>query len=229
MNNSQILEYIMTLSCSVQVLAKLCIVVVVVNPDPNHLEEVSRLAERINKERFHQEGNFFINVLEYGENRGASYARNFGYNNSTADWVLFLADDAIPSRHILNAYIGAIRRYPDAKVVVGLTELPTATNAWTKMLRTCNIMFFYGIAEHMTHPPWGVTANLRVRGSRYSDTIQLNHSYPKTGRGEDIGFIFQFKQGVSIQKAWRLLGCGCPWSKCSTSLVAWRKYLQQPD
>jgi glycosyltransferase involved in cell wall biosynthesis len=150
MNNSQILEYIMTLSCSVQVLAKLCIVVVVVNPDPNHLEEVSRLAERINKERFHQEGNFFINVLEYGENRGASYARNFGYNNSTADWVLFLADDAIPSRHILNAYIGAIRRYPDAKVFVGLTEFPTATNTWTKMLRTCNTMFFYGTAEHMT-------------------------------------------------------------------------------
>jgi hypothetical protein len=28
----------------------------------------------------------------------------------------------------------------------------------------------------------------------------LNHSYPKTGRGEDIGFIFQFEQGVSIQK-----------------------------
>jgi glycosyltransferase involved in cell wall biosynthesis len=90
----------MTLSCSVQVLAKLCIVVVVVNPDPNHLEEVSRLAERINKERFHQEGNFFINVLEYGENRGASYARNFGYNNSTEDWVLFLADDAIPRSQV---------------------------------------------------------------------------------------------------------------------------------
>jgi hypothetical protein len=80
-----------------------------------------------------------------------------------------------------------------------------------------------------THAIGGMTANLMVRGSPYNHTIQFNRSYPKTGGGEDIGFIFQFKQGVSIQKAWRLLGCGCPWSKCSTSLVAWRKYLQQPD
>jgi glycosyltransferase involved in cell wall biosynthesis len=197
-NNLEILESIMTLSCSVQVYVKFWIVVD--NPDPTHVDEVSSLAKRINEERFHQEGNFFVNVLEYGENRGASYARNLGYNYSTADWVLFLDDDVIPSRHILDAYVGGIRRYPEAKVFVGLTELPTATNTWTKMLRTCNIMFFYGIAEHMTHPPWGVTANLMVRGSRFNHTIQFKHSYPKTGGGEDIDFIFQFKRWRAYKK-----------------------------
>jgi len=42
------------------------------------------------------------------------------YNYSTADWVLFLDDDVIPDHCILDAYIGAIRRYPDGKVFVGL-------------------------------------------------------------------------------------------------------------
>lgn len=125
-NNSKILESIKMLSCSVQAYVKIWIVVD--NPDPTHYKEVLELSHRINKERFDQEGNFFVNVLTYGENRGASYARNFGYNYSTADWVLFLDDDVIPNEHILDAYIGAIWRYPDAKVFVGKTELPVATN-----------------------------------------------------------------------------------------------------
>lgn len=62
------------------------------------------------------------------------------------------------------------------------------------MLRTCNIMFFYGIAKHATYPAWGVTANMLVRGSRYNPTIQFKALYPKTGGGEDIDFVFQFKE-----------------------------------
>lgn len=65
---------------------------------------------------------------------------------------------------------------------------------WTEMLRTCNIMYFYGVAKHMIHPAWGVTANLLVKGSRFNPTIQFKNIYPKTGGGEDIDFVFQFKE-----------------------------------
>jgi glycosyltransferase involved in cell wall biosynthesis len=138
--------------------------------------------------------NHFVNVFHYGENRGASYARNTGYNYSTADWVLFLDDDVVPDASILDAYAGSIARYPKAKCMVGLTKLPPPCNSWTKMLRTCNVMYFYGISKHRINPPWGVTANLMVKGSRHNHTVQFKHLYPKTGGGEDIDFVFQLKE-----------------------------------
>ncbi|KAL3909756.1 MAG: hypothetical protein SGILL_007960 [Bacillariaceae sp.] len=190
-NNNHILETILRLHCTRHVYVKFWLVVD--NPDPQHLQDVMACAQQINKERFDVAGNYFVSVLHYGENRGASYARNLGFNYSTADWTLFLDDDVVPSPHILDAYIGAIKRYPKAKVFVGNTKLPVAFNTWTKMLRTCNIMFFYGISEHVPFPPWGVTANLMVRGSRHNGTIQFKGLYPKTGGGEDIDFCFQFK------------------------------------
>jgi glycosyltransferase involved in cell wall biosynthesis len=132
-------------------------------------------------------------VVRNSENRGASYARNTGYNYSTADWVLFLDDDVIPQSEILDAYHGAILRYPDGKVYVGQTKLPEACGIWTQMLCTCNVGYFYGIAKEMVHPSRGVTANLMVRGSRFNSTIQFKTIYPRTGGGEDIDFVYQFK------------------------------------
>jgi hypothetical protein len=114
-------------------------------------------------------------------------------NYSTADWVLFLDDDVVPDEKLLDAYLGATIRYPDGKVFVGCTDLPIAHNRWTEMLRTCNVGYFYGIASKMVHPSWGVTANLMVRGSRFNPTIQFKGIYPKTGGGEDIDFVYQFK------------------------------------
>jgi hypothetical protein len=117
-------------------------------------------------------------------------------------------------------------------VFVGKTELPVATNTWTKMLRTCNIMFFYGIAEHVTHPPWGVTANLLVRGSRHNHTIQFNQMYPKTGGGEDIDFVFQFKRWTAYKKLGDRLVVSVPgartlhpwWkggNRCYSQIIGW--------
>eukprot|EP00979_Chaetoceros_neogracilis_P015622 scaffold6266_cov279-Chaetoceros_neogracile.AAC.3 len=63
-------------------------------------------------------------ITDYGENKGASYARNTGYTYSPADWVLFLDDDVVPDASILDAYVGSIARYPKAKCMVGLTKLP---------------------------------------------------------------------------------------------------------
>jgi hypothetical protein len=106
---------------------------------------------------------------------------------------LFLDDDVIPDDNILDAYIGGIKRFPDAKVLAGMTTLPEATNTWTTMLRVCNVGYFYGVSKLRRHPPWAVTANLLVRGSRFNPTIQFKECYPKTGGGEDIDLVYQYK------------------------------------
>ena len=166
---------------------------VVDNPCQSHVNDVKELANELNAKQLEQDGNYFINVIHYGANRGASYARNTGYNYSIADWILFLDDDVIPDHNLLDAYIGGIKRFPEAKVLAGMTTLPEATNTWTTMLRVCNVGYFYGVSKLRRHPPWAVTANLLVRGSRYNPTIQFKECYPKTGGGEDIDLVYQYK------------------------------------
>lgn len=194
-NNEVILTKIAALRSSVKAYVKFWLVVD--NPNPENLQKVKHLATSLNEKQWQCDGNYFVNVIHYGENRGASYARNTGYNYSTADWVLFLDDDVLPEDNIIDAYIGAIQRYPEGKVFVGQTELPDACNMWTEMLKTCNIGYFYSIANHMVHPSWGVTANLMVYGSRNNRTIQFKSIFPKTGGGEDIDFVYQYKDFYS--------------------------------
>jgi hypothetical protein len=201
-NNLDFLERLVTLRASVNMYVKFWIVVD--NPDSNHLISVKKLVDELNSKQLQLQGNYYINVLHYSENRGASYARNFGFNFSTADWILFLDDDVIPNEHLLDAYAGAIRRYPYAKVFVGLTELPEACNLWTQMLKACNVGYFYSISKSTVHPSWGVTANLMVRGSRHNSTIQFKEIYPKTGGGEDIDLVYQFKAWYDDAKGHRV-------------------------
>jgi glycosyltransferase involved in cell wall biosynthesis len=191
-NNNAFLDRIAKLRATCQMYVRFWFVVD--NPKQDHITAVKQLANELNAKQLQVDANYFISVIHYDENRGASYARNTGFNYSTADWVLFLDDDVIPDEHILDAYAGALRRYPDAKVFVGQTELPSSFNMWTAMLQTCNVGYFYGIAKQMIHPSWGVTANLMVRGSRFNHTIQFKGIYPKTGGGEDIDLVYQFKE-----------------------------------
>ena len=161
-NNDSILRSIISLRASKKAYIKFWIVVD--NPSEQHVNDMKALANMMNahsemlaeendKLTSHGKFNYFVNVVHYGENRGASHARNTGYNYSTADWCLFLDDDVIPDPCLLDAYIGAIHRYPEARVFVGQTNLPAPYNLWTNMLSVSNVSHFYGIAEKRLHPP----------------------------------------------------------------------------
>ena len=78
-NNNDILERIVNLRASVDnVYVKFWIVVD--NPLTWHVDDVKDLARRCNEKQLQSSNNYFINVIHYAENRGASYARNTGYN-----------------------------------------------------------------------------------------------------------------------------------------------------
>ncbi|KAG7347361.1 glycosyl transferase family 2 protein [Nitzschia inconspicua] len=138
-NNNAILEKICNLRATVPAHVKFWIVVD--NPIDSHVSTVTDLQTRMNNDQLQVSNNYFINVIHYSENYGASYARNTGYNYSTADYIIFFDDDVVPDENLVDAYIGAIRRYPDSKVYVGLTELPQACNLWTEMLSACNSIY----------------------------------------------------------------------------------------
>ena len=78
-NNNDILERIVNLRASVDnVYVKFWIVVD--NSLTWHVDDVKDLARRCNEKQLQSSNNYFINVIHYAENRGASYARNTGYN-----------------------------------------------------------------------------------------------------------------------------------------------------
>ena len=107
-NNHRILDAICRLSSGRRGIY-VRIWLVVDNPDKCNLAEVKELAKKINEERFGIEGNYFVTVLYYADNRGPSYARNLGFNYSMADWVLFLDAPVITCWMLMSVPSGVIR------------------------------------------------------------------------------------------------------------------------
>lgn len=139
-------------------------------------------------------------------NYGASETRNRLMNESHSDWILFLDDDVIPSREILIEYCKAIRKHPEARGFVGLSEMPRDGRLWTDAIHVA-ALYFWHIASHTRDPvAWGVTANLLVRWDPHA---RFDPRFPKTGGGEDIDLCIQLGHslipvpGAKITHPWR--------------------------
>ena len=160
------------------------ITLVVDRPDADNLDEIRQLAS--------QKCNRTVRVWVLEENSGASWARNVGLWQSFGDYVVLLDDDVIPEAGLLDAYLGAMEREPGAAAYVGITKLPIPTTLLQKAMAACNICYFYGVALHQRHPPWGVTANICVPARM--NPVSFDRRFPKTGGGEDVDFCIRSQQ-----------------------------------
>mmetsp|Transcript_9930 Transcript_9930/g.23952 ORF Transcript_9930/g.23952 Transcript_9930/m.23952 type:complete len:1010 (-) Transcript_9930:296-3325(-) len=160
-------------------------IIVVDRPDTPNMREIKAL------ERYTP--NSLVRVVEMPKNEGASAARNRGLAQSFGDHAVLLDDDVVPDPNILEAYVGAILRYPGStKVFVGCTTIPPPRTWMQRAMKICGICFFYDVSERMRHPPWGVTANLCV-ASRTNNRVWFGGGFPKTGGGEDVDYCFRLK------------------------------------
>ncbi|KAF9066985.1 NAD-dependent epimerase/dehydratase [Rhodocollybia butyracea] len=133
-------------------------------------------------------------------NSGASYSRNRGIEESSADWVHFLDDDIIPAPDLLLQAEHAIRAHPNAAGFVGNTSFPPANTIFTTALHLSGVTHFWDIASKFPDDhdvPWGVTANIITRRN-VPDGVKFDLMFPKTGGGEDIDFCRK-KRAYSIQ------------------------------
>ena len=159
-------------------------IIIVDNPQSENLEQIKKLQSY----NYHRT----IRICIMKSNQGASMARNTGLAQSFSDHAILLDDDIIPESNLIDAYIGAIERYPDAKIYVGNTKIPKARTYIEKSIIASRICYFYGISTQVKNPPWGVTANICVK-SRTNNKIWFLTNYPKTGGGEDIDFCLRYK------------------------------------
>lgn len=192
-----------TYRCNVEQLRRLCslecsqpasvhTILVVDQPTVSNLNEVRDLASYT--------ANRIVRVHVQEANGGASFARNTGLAQSFGDHAVLLDDDVQPEPGLLDAYLGAIARHPDEAAYIGLTELPRPETWVQCALKACRICYFYGIAALRQNPPWGVTANMCVRGRTISSSFEhFSSAYPRTGGGEDVDFCIR-SQGAGHGK-----------------------------
>ena len=165
--------------------ASVHVLIVVDNPVSPHVREVQPVLQDWTP-------NHLVRVYVQPENKGASLSRNTGIAQCFGDYAVLLDDDVVPEASLLEAYIGAILRNPQAKIFVGLTQLPPAVTIVEHALISSSITFFYNIAQKVKNPPWGVTANMCVLG-RTNNKVWFSDKYPKTGGGEDVEYCLRMK------------------------------------
>ncbi|KAJ1630663.1 hypothetical protein T492DRAFT_1116365 [Pavlovales sp. CCMP2436] len=144
--------------CALSGAASLYVLLVVDKPDVPNLQAIKDLAG--------YEYNHIVRYYVMSQNSGASTVshpystRNAGLAQSVEDHAILLDDDVLPDKGLMDAYLSAIARHPEATIFVGNTELPPPASLAEHALVASGITYFYGIAARTPRLPWGVTANL---------------------------------------------------------------------
>jgi len=147
--------------------------IIVDNPDVEVPASMPKMAD---------EGVLTLHINE--TNQGASESRNRGIAMGTAEWILFLDDDIVAEKDLLQQYTQAIENYPDEIGFIGLTDFPSTVNAFTEALDIGHLSHFR-IAQRKEKFTWGVTANMLYKRSSLED-LRFSTLFPKSGGGEDI-------------------------------------------
>lgn len=138
-------------------------------------------------------GNYFVDTVVQPRNLGTYAARNTGLMYSDADWVIFLADHARPSRDVLDAYLAATIRHPEARILAGQTSFPPAMNACQRGLGLSEVLLFYRMSERFRFPPWCVCSNVCVKG-RMQGQDMFDLGFARLGFGADVEYCMRVKQ-----------------------------------
>lgn len=141
------------------------------------------------KEKFEGRYKDRVRIRVNSINKGASYSRNRGLDESAAEYVLFLDDDLIPDESLLCVIAEEIRRTgPQYAGYVGATYLspwePSEMTAYAKGAMLVHLLHFWvdNVTSGNEHAPWGITAQLVLRRT----TLRFREEFPKSGGGEDI-------------------------------------------
>lgn len=182
----RVLQSITSLRASIPTIVRFWIIVD--NPE-EHLKVLALLALL---DGVHQEGNYIVTIICHRKNLGAARARNTGLSWSDADWVLMLDDDVEPHPRLLDAYIAATIRNPDARVLTGVINFPIPHTISHHALVASGLLYFFSASKDIPHMPWPVTANTCVRARNNANFLFIDY-FPKGGGGEDIDFGLRIK------------------------------------
>jgi glycosyltransferase involved in cell wall biosynthesis len=129
-------------------------------------------------------------VVQNQANLGSAAARNVALDHSTAEWVLFLDDDVMPTRDLLMHYVEAVARHPHSTGFFGPTRFAPGSTRYQRGVEVSDILTFFRIAEKPCSLAWAPTSNVLVRGDA-ARSERFRTVFPKGGGGEDIDFLLR--------------------------------------
>jgi glycosyltransferase involved in cell wall biosynthesis len=212
------LEYLEGI-CSLAIHAEMGTTFIIVVDNPNALSRTAKslssdprcesldFASQILEKHLTRKSNNNIRVRCNKVNKGASFSRNRGIDESSAEYILFLDDDVRPEANLMDVYGKALKKYDSDRTVqgiVGMVEFPRRPDLPLKhaavLMSYLTFMFEISSNPAYSEPAWGVTANLLVRRT----SIRFDLDYAKTGGGEDVDFCLRLLQPVDSN---RLVAC----------------------
>ena len=146
------------------------------------------------KEKFDRRYKERVRIRVNSLNKGASFSRNRGLDESAAEYVLFLDDDLIPDESLLCIVAEEIRKTGQQYAgYVGATYLspwePLKMTAYAKGAILVHLLHFWvdNVISGFECAPWGITAQLVLKRSE----LRFREEFPKSGGGEDIDFCLR--------------------------------------
>ena len=178
------------------------------------LDDPSDISHSV-KERMENKYKDRVRVRVNEANKGASFSRNRGLDESSAQFVLFLDDDVIPETNLLYVVADEIYRTGHQYAgYVGATYLspwsPSKMTAYSKAALLVHLLHFWvdNVLSDQEHAPWGITAQLVLRRTQ----LRFSELFPKTGGGEDIDMCIRTCRRLGKKlKNFPLAKCHHPW------------------
>ncbi len=121
-----------------------------------------------------------------GPRKGPASNRNFGAKQAKGEWLVFIDDDCLPDKQILNAYWIAIQLYPHSLLLEGKT-----------------------VADREQRYPWEESPINMTGGNFWSCNIAFNRDAFLSIQGFDEGFPFAKMEDVEI--GYRIRKNGWEW------------------
>ena len=190
-------------------------ILIIDNPNSNFIEWVQNIADEKDKD---------IKIIINEKNIGAPKSRNKGIEVSEGELILFLDDDVIPEKDLIDHHIEELTE--NYFGVIGTTIMNfSETNLLEYAVKKSGFNYSFRLFEDYKEHTWGPTCNVSFLKEKISD-IRFDNFYPKAGGGEDVDFCWDIgiKNQQKMKVSEKATAIHPPWKGIKSNFRRFRRW-----
>lgn len=165
-------------------------ILIIDNPIPSFIKWVKNIVDKKNKD---------IKLLINKKNMGAPKSRNKGIEESKGELILFLDDDVIPEKNLIDYHIEEL--HENYFGVIGTTIMNfNESDLLEYAVKKSGFNYSFRLYEDYKEHTWGPTCNVSFLREKIKD-VRFDDFYPKAGGGEDVNFCWD----ISIESQQKMI------------------------